>query len=393
METPVIVSACRTPIGKFQGALAALPAPELGALAIKEAVRRAGIPADRIDEVIMGVVVAAGLGQNPARQAALKAGLPPAIPALTINKVCGSGLKAVMLAAQSIKAGDQGCVVAGGMENMSRTPYVMHDARNGFRMGHGTVHDSMVQDGLWCALDDHHMGITAELVAEKYEISRKAQDEFALKSHQKAVAAWAAGHFAAEVVPVELKDKKGNVTRFEKDESPRADTSLEALAKLRPAFKKEGGTVTAGNAPGTNDAAAAVVVMSQSLAKELGAKPMARIVSYAAAGLEPKWVMMAPVEASRKALAKAGLKVSDLDLVEANEAFAVQAAAVTRELGLDPEKVNVSGGAVALGHPIGASGTRVLVTLLHGMARTGAKRGLATLCLGGGNAVAMVVER
>lgn len=393
METPVIVSAVRTPIGKFGGALAPLTAPQLGSKAIAAAIDKAGVDAADVEEVLMGTVLAAGQGQNPARQAALGAGLPPTVHALTLNKVCGSGLKAVMLAAQAIKAGDAHCLVAGGMESMSNAPYLLEGARWGMRLGHGQTKDSMIQDGLWCALDDHHMGMTGELVAEEFEVSREAQDEFAFQSHQKALKAQEEGKFDAELVSVEVPGRKGAVTVVDKDECPRADSTVEKLAKLRPAFKRDGGTVTAGNAPGVNDAASACVVVSESFAKEKGLKILAKIVSYATAGKEPKWVMMAPVDSSRSALAKAGWSVEDLDLVEANEAFSVQAIAVTKELGLDPDTVNVHGGAVALGHPIGASGARVLTTLLHAMVDRDAKKGMAALCLGGGNAVSMCVER
>lgn len=393
MEDAVIVSACRTPIGRFGGGLASLKAPALGAHVIRHAVARAGLAPEDVEEVVMGTVLAAGQGQNPARQAALGAGLPPGVNALTINKVCGSGLKAVMLAAQAIRAGDQTCVVAGGMESMSNAPYLLPGARWGMKLGHGQVQDSMVQDGLWCAMDDQHMGLTGELVASEYKITREEQDAYALGSHQKALAAIEAGHFRDEIVPVEVAGRKGEVSVFDTDECPRADTSLEKLAKLRPAFQPKDGTVTAGNAPGTNDAAAALVVMSATAARQKGLKPLARIVSYAAAGREPRWVMMAPVDSSRKALEKAGLRVEDLDLVEANEAFSVQALAVTRELGLDPAKVNVHGGAVALGHPIGASGSRILTTLLYALAQRGGRTGMAALCLGGGNGVSMIVER
>ncbi len=392
METPVIVSACRTPIGKFGGALSSLSATHLGALAVKEAVARAGIQGGDVEEVIMGTVLAAGQGQNPARQAALGAGLPPSVHALTINKVCGSSLKSVMLAAQAIKAGDAKCLVAGGMESMSQAPYLLPKARFGMRMGHGQALDSMIQDGLWCALDDHHMGMTGELVAEKHSVSRETQDAYAVESHRKAVAAQNDGLFDEEIFAVEVPGRKGSVTVVDKDECPRPDSTVETLAKLRPAFKRDGGTVTAGNAPGVNDAASALVVMAESLAKEKGLKPLARIVSYATAGLEPKWVMMAPVDSSKTALKKADWTVDDLDFVEANEAFSVQAVAVTQELGLKPEIVNVHGGAVALGHPIGASGARVLTTLLYTMKAKGGKKGLAALCLGGGNAVSMCVE-
>lgn len=392
MSDPVIVSACRTPIGKFGGSLASLTAPQLGAAALKAAVERAGVDPADLDEVIMGIVLAGGVGQAPARQAALQAGIPPEVPALTINKVCGSSLKAVMLAAQAIRAGDARCVAAGGMESMSMSPYLLPKARFGMRLGHGQVVDSMVHDGLWCAHDDQHMGCTGELVASEYSISREEQDQYAYDSHRKAVAAQEAGAFDAELVSVEVKGRKGAVTVVDKDECPRADTSVEKLGGLRAVFQKDG-TVTAGNAPGTNDAGAALVVTSAEFAEEKGLKPLAKIRSYASSGREPKWVMMAPVDASKAAMEKAGVTAGDLDLVEANEAFSVQALAVTRELGLDPEIVNVHGGAVALGHPIGASGARVLTTLLHALERHDKTMGLATLCLGGGNAVAMVVER
>lgn len=392
MENAVIVSACRTPIGKFGGALSSISAPDLGAVCVRDAILRAGIEAGEVDEVILGTVIAAGQGQAPARQAALAAGVPSSVSALTVNKVCGSGLKAVMLAAQAIRAGDAKIVVAGGMESMSQAPYLLHDARWGQRLGHGKLHDSMIEDGLWCAIDDHHMGMTAELVAEEYSVSREEQDAYAAESHRKAVAAIEAGSFSEEIVPVEVKGRKGKVTVVDTDECPRADSSAETLAKLRPAFQRDGGTVTAGNAPSTNDAAAALVVMAESLAKEKGLKPLARIVGYAAAAQDPKWTMMVPVESTRKVLEKSGWSVEDLDLVEANEAFSVQAVAVTKELGLDPEKVNVHGGAVALGHPIGAAGARILTTLLHAMKKRGAGKGLATLCLGGGGGVSMLVE-
>lgn len=393
MSSAVILSAVRTPIGKFQGGLQSFSAPELGAKVIAEAVRRAGIEPTQVDECIMGNVVQAGLGQNPARQAALKGGLHHSVAAMTINKVCGSGLKSVALAAQAVLLGESEMVVAGGMESMSNCPYLLPQARTGYRLGHGQVVDSMISDGLWEAYENYHMGSTAELVAEKYSISRAEQDQFALESHQKAVRAIKSCFFESQIVPVEVPQKKGEPIKITKDESPREDTSLEALAKLKPAFKKDG-TVTAGNAPGTNDGAAAVVVTSDATAAKLGKQPMARIVAQAASGVEPKWVMMAPVLAVEKILKKTGWdRDRDVDLYELNEAFAVQALAVTRELKLNPEKVNVNGGAVALGHPIGASGARVLVTLLYELHRRNLKRGIAALCLGGGNAVALAVER
>ncbi len=391
MRHAVIASATRTPIGKFLGALKGLSAPELGALVVKEAVRRAGVAPDEIEDVIMGNVVTAGVGQNPARQAALKGGLPVTVPALTINKVCGSGLKAVMLGAQAVRLGDHEVVVAGGMESMSNAPYLISGAREGLRLGHGDMVDSMIKDGLWDAYENFHMGCCGEVVAEKYGIPRTAQDEYALGSHRKAIAAIDAGKFKAEIVPVMLPQRKGPALAFDTDEAPRRESTLEAMAKLKPAFK-EGGTVTAANAPGVNDGAAAVVVMSEERARKGNVKPLGRVVSYAASGLEPKLVMMAPLEATKKVLAKAGWKTDDVDLYELNEAFAVQIIALTRELGIKPERINVHGGAVALGHPIGCSGARVLTTLLHAMADRKAKRGVAALCLGGGNAVAMAVE-
>jgi len=394
MEKPVILSAVRTPIGKFMGGLSPLSAPELGAKVVAESVRRAGIEPRQVDEVIMGNVVQAGLGQNPARQAALKGGLDPRVAAMTINKVCGSGLKAVGLAAQAVMLGESEIVVAGGMESMSNSPYLMKGARSGFRLGNAELLDAMIVDGLWDVYEDFHMGQTAELVAEKYGISRQEQDQFALESHQKAVRAMKSCYVSEQIVPIELPQRKGAPLIIRTDESPREDTSLEALARLKPAFKKEGGTVTAGNAPGTNDGAAALVVTSDGNAARMGKVPMARIVAQAVSGVEPKWVMMAPVDAVEKLLAKTGWdRDKDVDLYELNEAFAVAAIAVTRVLKLDPEKVNVNGGAVALGHPIGASGARVLVTLLYELQRRNLKRGIAALCLGGGNAVALAVER
>jgi len=365
---------------------------DLGAVAVREAVRRAGIDPALVDEIIMGNVVPAGLGQNPARQAGLKGGLANRVAAMTINKVCGSGLKAVGLAAQAIETGNSEIVVAGGMESMTNCPYLLPQARAGMRIGHGKVLDSMITDGLWDAYEDFHMGMTGELVAEKYGITRQRQDAFAVESHRRAIDAIKNGRFQGEIVPISIKQKKGDPIQFATDESPRADTSLEALAKLRPAFKPDG-TVNAGNAPGTNDGAAALVVTSADKARELGKTPLARIVGQAVSGVEPKWVMMAPVDAVRMLLKKLSWKTEDVDLFELNEAFSVQAIAVMEQLGLDPAKTNVNGGAVALGHPIGASGARILVTLLYEMARRNAKRGVAALCLGGGNAVALAVER
>jgi acetyl-CoA C-acetyltransferase len=393
METPVILSAVRTPVGKFQGGLASFSAPDLGGKVIAEAARRAGLDAKQIDEAIMGNVIQAGLGQNPARQAALKGGCDPRVGAMTINKVCGSGLKAVALAAQAVQLGESEIVVAGGMESMSNAPYLLPQARTGYRLGDGKVVDSMIRDGLWDAYEDFHMGMTGELVAEKYGITREEQDRFAFDSHQKAIRARKSCFFEAQILPIEVPQKKGDPLVIRYDESPREDTSMEVLAKLKPAFKKDG-TVTAGNAPGTNDGAAAVVVTSERNAQRLGQLPMARIVAQAVSGVEPKWVMMAPVEAVEKLLAKTGWdRDKDVDLVELNEAFAVAAIAVTRQLRLNPDKVNVNGGAVAIGHPIGASGARILVTLLYEMQRRDLKRGIAALCLGGGNAVALAVER
>jgi acetyl-CoA C-acetyltransferase len=390
----VIISGCRTPVGKFQGSLADFTAPQLGAMVVREAAKRAAVDPAQVDECIMGNVVSAGLGQNPARQAAIFGGLDPAVGAMTINKVCGSGLKAVALAAQAIQTGNSSIVVAGGMESMTNAPYLLPQARKGYRLGNAQVVDSMVHDGLWDIYNDYHMGITGENVAEKYGITREEQDEFAVNSHRKAVSAIKECRFKSQIVPVEIPAKKKGEppTIFDKDESPREDTTIEVLRALKPAFKKDG-TVTAGNAPGVNDGAAAVVVTSATRAKELGAKPMVRIIAQATSGVEPKWVMMAPVGAVRKIWEKTGWKNEDVDLYELNEAFSVQALGVMRELGLDPDKVNVNGGAVAIGHPIGASGARVLVTLIYEMVRRDVKRGIAALCLGGGNAVAMAVER
>jgi acetyl-CoA C-acetyltransferase len=395
MEEIVIVSAVRTPVGKFQGGLSGFSAPQLGALAVREAVKRAGIDPNLVDECIMGNVLSAGVGQAPARQAALGGGLPVTVGALTINKVCGSGLKAVALAAQAVMTGTSDVVVAGGMESMTNAPYLLPQGRSGFRMGNSTVVDSMVHDGLWEVYNNFHMGMTGELVAEKHSITREQQDEFAVNSHKKAAAAWREGRFDAEVLPVEIAAKKkgGAPDVLKRDESIREDASMETLGALKPAFKPQGGTVTAGNAPGVNDAAAALVVMSAAKAKELGCKPMATIRAQATSGVDPKWLMLAPVTGVQKVLERAGWKLNDVDLYELNEAFSVQALGVTKELGLCLDKVNVNGGAVAIGHPIGASGARVLVTLLHEMIRRDVKRGVAGLCLGGGNSVAMAVER
>ena len=392
MRESVIVSAVRLPTGKFLGSLKSLPAPELGAKVVREAVSRAGIEPGLVDECIMGNVVSAGAGQAPARQAALQGGLGDHVASLTINKVCGSGLKAVMLAAQGIATGDIDVAVAGGMESMSNCPYMLPRAREGFRMGNAEVVDSMVHDGLWCSLEHWHMGLAGEAVADRYAVSREDQDAFAAASHHKAAQAIRECWFKDEILPVEVPQRKGDPIRLEYDESVRPDTSADALGRLRPAFKKDGGSVTAGNAPGVNDGAAAVVVMAAEKADELGITPMARIVGQAVSGLSPKWILMTPVQAVQKLMAKVGWTLDDVDLFELNEAFSVQAIAVIRELGLDPEKVNVHGGAVALGHPIGASGARVLPTLLYAMRRRGATRGVATLCLGGGNGVALAVE-
>jgi acetyl-CoA C-acetyltransferase len=391
-RSAVLVGAARTAIGKFQGTLATTPAPQLGAAAIRAAVARSGIDVGLVEDVIMGNVLTAGVGQAPARQAAIHGGIPETVGAMTINKVCGSGLKAVALAAQAIRAGDASCVVAGGMENMSLAPYLAPGARTGYRLGDGRFVDSMVADGLWDSFNDFHMGNTGELVAKKYGVTREQQDEYAYHSHRKAAAAQEAGKFAAEIVPFPVPQRKGDPVPFAVDEAVRPDTSTEALARLRPAFQKDG-TVTAGNAPGVNDGGAALVVMSEAAAGKAGARPLARIVDYAVGGMAPEWVMMAPVDAVRKLLKKTGLSIGDFDLIELNEAFSVQAVAVMREIGADPARVNVNGGAVALGHPIGCSGARILVTLLHAMEDRGAKKGLAALCLGGGNAVAMAVER
>jgi acetyl-CoA C-acetyltransferase len=391
MRESVIVSAVRTPTGKFLGALKGLTATQLGALSVAEAVRRAGIDPQIVDECIMGNVVSAGLGQNPARQAALNGGLPDHVAALTINKVCGSGLKAVMLADQGIKAGDIDIAVAGGMESMSNCPYLLPRVRDGLRMGNGEVVDSMINDGLWCAFEQCHMGNSGEVVAERYGVGRSAQDEYAARSHQKATRATSEGAFKDEILPITIPQKKGAALIVDRDEAIRSETTPETLAALKPAFKKDG-TVTAGNAPGVNDGASALVVMADERAKSLHLAPLARIVAQATSGLAPKLVLMTPVEAVRRVAEKAGWKLHDVDLFELNEAFAVQAVAVLNELGIDSEKVNVNGGAVALGHAIGSSGSRVLTTLLYALKHRNLKRGIATLCLGGGNGVALAVE-
>jgi acetyl-CoA C-acetyltransferase len=393
IKEAVIISAVRTPVGKFQGALKSFSATQLGAMVVRESVRRAGIKPDEVDEVIMGCVIQAGLGQNPARQAALHGGIPFGVSAVTINKVCGSGLKAVMMAAQSIQLGDAETIVAGGMESMTNAPYLVPQAREGYRLGNGTLVDAMIHDGLWCAFENYHMGNTGEVVATRYKVTREEQDEYALNSHRKAAQAAKAGKFKDEILAVEIPQKKGAPVIFETDEPVREDTSLEALGKLKPAFKKDGGTVTAGNAPGVNDGASAVVVTSLEKARALNIEPMARIVAQATSGIEPELVMMAPVEAIKRVLKKAGWSLNEVDLIELNEAFAVQAVAIIKELKLDPQKVNVNGGAVALGHAIGQSGSRLLTTMLYEMKRRDVHRGIAALCLGGGNAVAMAVER
>ena len=392
MRDAVIVSAVRTPTGKFLGALKDFTAPQLGAMVVREVVARAGVDPTLVDECIMGNVIQAGNGQNPARQAALNGGLDDRVAAMTINKVCGSGLKAVMLAAQGIATGDIDIAVAGGMESMSNAPYLLPRVREGLRMGNGTLLDSMISDGLWCSFENCHMGMSGEVVAEKYTVGRVEQDQYAADSHAKAAHATREGWFKEEILPVTIPQKKGAAVVVDRDEAIREETTVEALGALRPAFKKEG-TVTAGNAPGVNDAAAAVVVMSADRAKALGVQPMARIVGQATSGLAPKMVMMTPVEAVRKVASKIAWKLEEVDLFEINEAFSVQAVAVMRELGIDPARVNVHGGAVALGHAIGASGARVLTTLLYAMRRRNARRGIAALCLGGGNGVALAVER
>jgi acetyl-CoA C-acetyltransferase len=391
MRESVIVSAVRTPTGKFLGSLKDFSAPQLGAIAVREAVRRAGIDPAAVDECIMGNVVAAGEGQNPARQAALHGGLHEHVAAMTINKVCGSGLKAVMLAAQGIASGDIDIAVAGGMESMSNTPHLMPRIREGLRMGNATIVDAMIHDGLWCAFEQCHMGMSGEHVADTYKVARDAQDRYAAESHRKAAHATKEGWFKDEIVPIEIPQKKGPAVSFDRDEAIRADTTAEALAALKPAFKKDG-SVTAGNAPGVNDGAAALVVIGADTAKSLGIAPMARIIGQATSGLAPKLVLMTPVEAVRKVAQKVGWDLKDVDLFEINEAFSVQMVAILRELGIDPAKVNVQGGAVALGHPIGASGARVLTTLIYSLKRVGKKRGIASLCLGGGNGVALAIE-
>jgi len=394
MEEVVIVSAVRTPIGRFQGTLSEVSAPQLGAIVVREAVKRAGVDPAHVSECIMGNVVGAGLGQNPARQASLGGGLTSAVSAMTINKVCGSGLKAVALGQQAIQTHNSEIVVAGGMESMTNAPYMLPQARKGYRLGDGKLIDSVVHDGLWDVYNDYHMGNTGENVAEKYKITREEQDEYAVNSHRKAISAIKECRFKDQIIPVELPSKKKGAPPqfFSIDESPREDTSIEVLRNLKPAFKKDG-TVTAGNAPGVNDGAAAVVLMTASKAKELGLKPMARIVAQATSGLDPAWVMMTPVETVRQLWKKTGWNKDNVDLYEINEAFSVAAIAVTRELGLDLNKVNVNGGAVALGHPIGATGARILTTLLYEMIRRDAHKGIAALCLGGGNAVGLAVER
>jgi acetyl-CoA C-acetyltransferase len=392
MMNPVIVSAVRTPIGKFLGTLSSIPATKLGSIVVAEAVRRAGVRPDQVDEVIMGNVVSAGLGQNPARQAAIGSGLPDSIPALTINKVCGSGLKSVVLAAQSIKCEDAQLVVAGGMESMSNAPYLLKGAREGYRMGQQQALDAMIHDGLWDAYNDYHMGCTGEVVAERYDVGRDQQDAWALDSHKKAIAAIDAGKFKDEIVAVEVPRRKGDPIIFDTDEGPRRDTSIEALAKLRAAFKKDG-TVTAGNAPGVNDGAAAVVVSSVIKAKQAGLRPLAEIVAYASSGVAPELVMMAPEKAVRMVWEQTGWSADDVDLYEFNEAFAVQQVALGKVLGIDAAKHNVHGGAVALGHPIGASGARILATLLYALEDRDKEKGIAALCLGGGNAVAVAIRR
>lgn len=392
MTEVVVLSYARTPIGRFQGGLSSFRAPELGALAIKAALERGDVDPAAVEECIMGNVLQAGVGQNPARQAARFAGLPDAIGSFTVNKVCGSGMKAVMLAAQAIRAGDADLIVAGGMESMTNAPYLVPKARDGLRLGHGKLLDSMVADGLWDVYEDFHMGNTGELVAARHEISREEQDAFAVESHRRAVAAWEEGKFAGEVTPVEVKDRKGRVTVVDRDEGPRADSSMESMARLRPAFQRDG-SVTAANASSINDGAAALVLASAAKAAQLGVDPIARISGYSTSGVEPKWVMMAPVEAVRKLWDARGTSRDDYDLYELNEPFSAASIAVGRELEIDPERVNVWGGAVALGHPIGATGARILCTLLSALEDRGGRTGIAGLCLGGGNAVATAVER
>ncbi len=392
MARPVIVSAVRTPSGKLLGSLSPLRAPELGAIVVRAALERAGRRPETADEVIMGQVIQAGSGQNPARQAALGAGIPPSVGAFTVNKVCGSSLKAVVLASQAILLGDARCIVAGGQESMSNGPYLLPRARQGYRLGSGKLLDATVHDGLWCALGDYHMGCTGDLVSERYEVSREQQDAWALRSHQRAAAAQESGAFDAEIVGVEVPQRRGAAVVFDRDETIRAGSSAEALATLRPVFSDDG-TVTAGNAPGVNDGAAAVVVMGEDEAAAEGLPILARVVAYTTTGIEPELVMMAPVDAVNTVLDKTGWSRDEVDLYELNEAFAVQSVAVVKELGIDPEKVNVNGGAVALGHPIGASGARILTTLLHAMKQRSAQRGIAAMCMGGGNGVALAVEK
>lgn len=392
MHEVVIVAATRTAVGSFQGSLASIPAPQLGAIVLRRLLEQTGVSPEQVDEVILGQVLTAGSGQNPARQTAVHAGLPFATPAFTLNKVCGSGLKALHLGAQAIRCGDAEVIIAGGQENMSQSPYVMPGARTGLRMGHSKVVDSMIEDGLWDAFNDIHMGITAENLAEKYQLSREQQDAFAAASQQKATEAIAAGRFVAEITPVSIPQRKGDPLIFDTDEQPRAGTTAESLAKLRPAFKKDG-TVTAGNASSLNDGAAAVMLMSAEKAKALGLPVLARIVAYANAGVDPTIMGIGPVAATQKCLSKAGWSIADLDLIEANEAFAAQSLSVNQELGWDASKINVNGGAIAIGHPIGASGCRILVSLVHEMIRRDAKKGLATLCIGGGQGVALAIER
>lgn len=392
MHEVVIVAATRTAIGSFQGSLASISAPQLGAIVLRRLLEQTGVNPEHVDEVILGQVLTAGSGQNPARQTAIHAGLPVTTPAFTLNKVCGSGLKALHLGAQAIRCGDAEVIIAGGQENMSLSPYVMPGARTGLRMGHGKVVDSMIEDGLWDAFNDIHMGITAENLAEKYQLSREQQDAFAAASQQKAIEAIAAGRFVAEITPVSIPQRKGDPLIFDTDEQPRAGTTAQSLAKLRPAFKKDG-TVTAGNASSLNDGAAAVMLMSAEKAKALGLPVLARIVAYANAGVDPTIMGIGPVAATQKCLSKAGWSIADLDLIEANEAFAAQSLSVNQELGWDTSKINVNGGAIAIGHPIGASGCRILVSLVHEMIRRDAKKGLATLCIGGGQGVALAIER
>lgn len=392
MKEVVIVAATRTAVGSFQGSLANIPAADLGAAVIRQLLQQTRLEGTEVDEVILGQVLTAGVGQNPARQAVIKAGLPAAVPAMTLNKVCGSGLKALHLATQAIRCGDADVIIAGGQENMSLSPYVAPAVRTGLRMGHAKLVDSMIQDGLWDIFNDYHMGITAENLVEKYSLTREEQDAFAAASQQKAVAAIEAGHFKNQITPISIPQRKGDPLVFDTDEQPRAETTSEALAKLKPAFKKDG-TVTAGNSSSLNDGAAAVLLMSAEKAKALGLPVLARIAAYANAGVDPSIMGIGPVPATRRCLEKAGWSVNDLDLIEANEAFAAQALSVNKELGWDTSKVNVNGGAIALGHPIGASGCRILVTLVHEMIRRDAKKGLATLCIGGGQGVAIAIER